>query len=271
MKVQNKVIVVTGGGNGIGRELVLNLLAKGARVAAVDINESALQETVKLAGDKKDKLSTYVVNITDRDAVAALPEQVIAKHGVVDGIINNAGIIQPFVRVYDLDYAAIERVMNVNFYGALYMTKAFLPHLLKRPEAYIANTSSMGGFLPVPGQSIYGAAKAAVKLLTEGLHSELAHTNVGVTIIFPGAIGTNIAVNSGVGDSLKVDAESQQQQSFKVLPPSKAAEIIIDAIEKNKYRILVGPDAKFMDFIYRLNPQRAANFIFKQMQALLPK
>lgn len=270
MKVQNKVIVVTGGGNGIGRELVLNLLSRGARVAAVDINESALQETIKLAGDKKDKLSTHVVNITDKAAVESLPEQIISRHGAVDGIINNAGIIQPFVRVYDLDYAAIERVMNVNFYGALYMTKAFLPHLLKRPEAHVANTSSMGGFLPVPGQSIYGAAKAAVKLLTEGLHSELAHTNVGVTVIFPGAIGTNIAVNSGVGDSLKMDA-STQQRAIRVLQPSKAAEIIIDAIEKNKYRVLVGSDAKFMDFIYRLNPQRAANFIFKQMQSLLPK
>lgn len=123
MKVQNKVIVVTGGGNGIGRELVLNLLSRGARVAAVDIDEAGLQETARLAEQKKDRLSTHVVNITDRDAVAALPEQVISRHGAVDGVINNAGIIQPFVRVNDLDYAAIERVMNVNFYGTLFMTK----------------------------------------------------------------------------------------------------------------------------------------------------
>ena len=198
MKVQNKVIVVTGGGNGIGRELVLNLLARGASVAAVDVNESALGETVKFAGDKKDKLSTHVVNITDKVAVAALPEQVIARHGAVDGLINNAGIIQPFVKVNELDFAAIERVMDVNFYGTLYMTKAFLPHFLKRPEAHITNLSSMGGFLPVPGQSVYGASKAAVKLLTEGLHSELLNTNVRVTVVFPGAIGTNIAANSGV-------------------------------------------------------------------------
>src|SRR5688500_2770260 len=178
MQVQNKVIVVTGGGNGIGREMVLHLLSKGASVVAVDIDESALQETVELAANKKDHLSTYVVNITNRDAVAALPEQVISKHGSVDGIINNAGIIQPFVRVNDLDYAAIERLMNVNFYWTLYMTKAFLPHLLTRPEAHIANVSSMGGFMPFPGQSLYGASKAAVKLLTEGLRSELLNTNV---------------------------------------------------------------------------------------------
>ena len=270
MKVQNKVIAITGGGNGIGRELVLNLLSKGASVAAVDINESALQETVELAGDKKARLTTHVVNITNRDAVTALPEQVVSRHGVVDGLINNAGIIQPFVRVNDLEYAAIERVMNVNFYGTLYMTKAFLPHLLTRPEAHIANVSSMGGFMPFPGQSLYGASKAAVKLLTEGLRSELLNTNVRVTVVFPGAIGTNIAANSGVGNTLRVE-NVEQQGSVRTLAPSKAAEIIINGIEQNRYRILVGSDAAFMDFISRLNPQWAANFIYKQMKSLLPE
>ncbi len=266
MKVENKVFVVTGGGNGMGREMVLNLLSRGASVAAIDINESALQETVGLAGDKKSKLSTHVVNITDKTAVDALPEQVIARHGSVDGVINNAGIIQPFVKVKDLDYTAIERVMNINFYGTLYITKAFLPHLLKRPEAHIANTSSMGGFLPVPGQTIYGASKAAVKLFTEGLRSELLNTNVKITVIFPGAIGTNITANSGV--TINVSPE-MQKRAANVMAPSKAADIIINGIERDQYRVLVGSDAKFMDFIYRLNPKRAANFIFKQMQALL--
>ena len=270
MKVQNKVIVVTGGGNGIGRELVLNLLSRGAHVAAVDINEAALQETVELAGSKKDKLSTHIVDITNKDAVAALPDQVISRHGVVDGIINNAGIIQPFVRVNDLDYAAIERVMNVNFYGTLYTTKAFLPHLLSRPEAHITNLSSMGGFLPVPGQSLYGASKAAVKLFTEALHSELMNTNVRVTVVFPGAIGTNIAANSGVANTLRVE-NVDEERARRTLAPSKAAEIIINGTEQNHYRVLVGSDAAFMDFIYRLNHQRAANFIYKQMKSLLPE
>ncbi len=270
MKVQNKVIVVTGGGNGIGRELVINLLSRGTRVAAVDIDESALQEVAMLAESHKENLSTHVVDLTNKDAVEALPEQVISRHGAVDGVINNAGIIQPFVRVNDLDYAAIERVMKVNFYGTLYMTKAFLPHLLKRPEAHLANVSSMGGFLPVPGQSIYGAAKAAVKLFTEGLHSELLHTNVGVTVVFPGAIGTNIAANSGVGNTLRVENQSSQR-TIKTLAPGKAAEMIVDGIEQNRYRVLVGSDAAFMDLLYRLSPQRAANFIYKQMKSLLPE
>jgi len=270
MKVQNKVFVVTGGGNGIGRELVLNLLSKGASVGAVDINESALRETAELAANNKAKLSTHVVDITNQDAVKSLPQEIISRHGAIDGLINNAGIIQPFVRVKDLDYAVIERVMNVNFYGTLYMTKAFLPHLLTRPEGHITNTSSMGGFLPVPGQSIYGAAKAAVKLLTEGLHSELLNTNVRVTIVFPGAVGTNIAANSGVTLSRSSENENRER-SIKPLPPSKAAQIIIDGMERNRHRIFVGSDAVFMDFIYRVSPQRAANFIFKQMQSLLPE
>ena len=160
--------------------------------------------------------------------------------------------------------------MNVNFYGVLYMTKAFLPHFLARPEAHITNLSSMGGFLPVPGQSIYGAAKAAIKLFTEGLHSELLNTNVRVTVVFPGAIGTNIADNSGVTISAGPE-NGNRQRSIKPLAPSKAAQIIIDGIEQDRYRILVGSDAAFMDFIYRVSPESAANYIFRQMQLLLPE
>ncbi|MDI1477688.1 SDR family oxidoreductase [Polyangium sp. y55x31] len=268
MKIQNKVFVVTGGGNGIGRALVLALLSRGASVAAIDIDAAGLEGTLALAGRNRDRLSTHIVNITERAAVDALPAQVIERFGVVDGIINNAGVIQPFVRLKDLDYGAIDRVMNVNLFGTLYMVKAFLPHLLARPEAHITNISSMGGFLPVPGQTIYGAAKAAVKLLTEGLNSELQGTSVKVTVVFPGAIQTNIAQNSGVMDSLQMKSG---QPTPKMLSADKAARIILEAIEQDRYRVLVGSDAMFMDAIYRLDPQRAARFIYKQMVALLPK
>lgn len=267
MKVFNKVIVVTGSGSGIGRQLVLNLVRKGARVAAVDMNEQTLQETVKLAGSLRDKISTHVVNITDLKAVEALPDQVIAVHGSVDGLINNAGIIQPFVKVVKLTYEQIEKVMNVNFYGLLYMTKTFLPHLLNRPEAHIVNLSSMGGFLPVPGQTIYGSSKAAVMLLTEGLNSELLDTNVHVTIVFPGAINTNISVNSGI--MTKDERSSLDTGKMKMTAPEVAAQTIIDGMEKDKYRVLVGSDAKLMDFLMRLNPKSAAKFIYDQMKSLL--
>lgn len=155
MLVKNKTIVVTGAGNGMGREMTLLLLKKGARVAAIDISQKSLEKTTSLAGNLASNMTSHLVDITNQEAVSKLPDQIIAAHGQVDGLINNAGIIQPFVKINDLEYSAIERVVNINFYGVVLMTKAFLPHLLKRPEGHIVNISSMGGFLPVPGQSVY--------------------------------------------------------------------------------------------------------------------
>jgi len=266
MKVANKVILVTGGGSGMGRALVLLLLRKGARVAAVDINEAGLHETTSLA-QNPDRLSTHLLSITQREAVETLPAKVIARHGNIDGLINNAGIIQPFIRVKDLDHEAIERVMNVNFYGTLYMIKAFLPHLLQRPEAHIVNISSMGGFLPVPGQSVYGASKAAVKLLTEGLFAELLETPVRVTVVFPGAVATNITTNSGV--EIRVAGGEGRRPAARPLEPDRAAQIIVEGMEQNRFRVLVGSDARLMDFLYRLAPERATRFIYRQMRSLL--
>jgi len=264
MKAAGKVIVVTGAGSGMGQQVVLELLRRGARVAAVDMSEPRLQETVRLASGGSGSLATYVVNVTDRPAVEALPQQVQDRFGSVDGVINCAGIIQPFVRLNELDYAAIDRVFDVNWRGTLYMTKTFLPWLLKRPEAHIVNISSMGGFLPVPGQTAYGASKAAVKLLTEGLHSELAGTGVGVTVVFPGAVATNITANSGVTIAATVETAPR-----KVYPADRAARDILDGMEQNRFRVLVGPDAKLLDRFYRLSPRRATAFIAGQMKDLL--
>lgn len=264
MNVSGKVVVVTGAGSGIGREIALELVRRGARVAAVDVNDATLAETKSLVPGTPDAIATHVVNITDRAAVEALPQAVVDRFGTVDGIVNCAGIIQPFVRLNDLDYAAIDRVFDVNFRGTLYMTKAFLPWLLKRPEAHVVNISSMGGFMPVPGQTVYGASKAAVKLLTEGLHSELAHTPVRVTVVFPGAVATNITVNSGVA----VPAAAGGRR-HKTLAADKAARIILDGMEQNQFRVLVGSDATMLDRFYRLHPRRAAAFLANQMKDLL--
>lgn len=261
---------MTGAGSGIGKELTLALLEKGAKVAAVDMRESYLKELRESVGEKGKNLTTHVLDITDKTAVEALPKDVIAQQGNIDGIINNAGIIQPFVKVNNLDYEAINKVMNVNFYGTLYMTKTFLPLLLMRPEAHIVNVSSMGGFLPVPGQSVYGASKAAVKLLTEGLYAELVNTNVRVSVVFPGATQTNISENSGIkapGQS----GDSPHKQSIPMLPASEAAKKIIQGIEKNKPQIFVGKDSKLMNILYRVSPVFATNLIAKQMRTLLPK
>jgi short-subunit dehydrogenase len=267
MKAMDKVIVVTGAGSGIGRALVLNLLKKGARVAAVDISEASLRETVELAGEHRSKISSHIVNVSDKAAVEALPQQVIEAQGAVDGIINNAGIIQPFVRLNELEYAAIERVINVNLYGVIYMTKAFLPHLLERPEGHIVNVSSMGGFFPFPGQTLYGASKAGVKLLTEGLYSELLETKVEVTVVFPGAIATNITQNSGVTMTTSPDAAASSGVSMT--SAEDAAEAIVSGMEKNKFQVYIGKDARMMNLMYKIVPRWATRFIQRQMKGIL--
>jgi short-subunit dehydrogenase len=266
MNVNNKIIVVTGAGSGIGQALVLNLLEKGAKVAAIDLRPDSLEELKKIVGGIK-RLTTHIVDISDKKAVEALPKDVINQQGGVDGIINCAGIIQPFLKINDLEYAAIDKVMDINFFGTLYIVKSFLPHLLAPPEAHIVNTSSMGGFLPVPGQSIYGASKAAVKLLTEGLYAELKNTNVRVSVVFPGATRTNITVNSGV----KQPMIGSKDQNFSMLLPDEVAKDIISGIEKNKFQIFTGKDSKSMNILYRISPKFAANLIAKQMQSLLQK
>jgi short-subunit dehydrogenase len=265
MQVSNKIIVVTGAGSGIGRELTVQLLKKQAKVAGVDINLNALLETQKIANVGQDKFKAFELNITDKEKVEALPNDVILHFGAVDGIINNAGIIQHFIPVNELGYDEINRVFNVNFFGTLFLTKAFLPHFLQRPEAHIVNISSMGGFIPFPGQTIYGAAKAAVKLLTEGLYAELKNTNVKVTVIHPGAIATNITENSGLE---KPKTEPTAAQAKMTLSAQKAAEKIIFAIENNKFRATVGKDAMILDLRYRVSPKIATNFIGKMMRKM---
>ncbi len=260
MKTEGKKIIVTGGGNGVGRELVLQLLKKGATVIAIDINSDALNETEKLAGNSK-RLSIYVVDISDKDAVCSFAEKVIKEHKGIDGIINNAGIIQHFIHLTELEMDRVDKVMNINFYGTLYMIKAFLPYLLKRPEAHIVNVSSMGGFLPVPGQTVYGASKAAVKLLSEGLSSELINTNVKVSVIIPGGIATNIKKNSDISNNVSSDSKKTDM----LLTPYKAAELIIKAMEKNRLRTYIGKDSKVMNLLYKLNSGLAVNMINKIM------
>lgn len=268
MKVSEKVLVVTGGGNGIGREVVLQLLAKGARVAALDLSAEGLQDTVSLA--KTDKLSVHQVNIADLDQVTRAKDAIHAIHGQVDGVINVAGIIQPFIRVNELSFDQIKKVMDVNFYGLLHVTKTFLPEMISKPEAHIANVSSMGGFVPVPGQTIYGASKAAVKLLTEGLHSELQNTNVGVTTIFPGAVSTGIALNSGIMTEAQMqEMAAKGGKERKTVSAPDAAKQIIEGIEKKRFHVVIGQDAKTMYFLSRLMPEKAANLIYQNMKDLL--
>ncbi|MBS1803485.1 MAG: SDR family NAD(P)-dependent oxidoreductase [Acidobacteria bacterium] len=265
MRLEGRVVVLTGAGAGIGRELALILLSRGAKVAGVDLNAAALAETKSLAGHKGGGFEGFIADITDRSAVERLPEIVRTRFGTVDAVINNAGIIQPFLPLMDLDYPTIDRLFSVNLLGTLYVLKTFLPNLIARPEAHIVNLSSMGGFVPVPGQTIYCAAKAGVKLMSEGLASELLNSNVRVTVVFPGAVATNIAGNSGI----KARGESKREGRAKPMSAAKAAEIIVDAVERNAHHVYVGRDSSMMNMLTRLDPQFAARALAKKLNGLL--
>ncbi len=269
MKVAGKVIVVTGAGNGMGREISLNLLSKGAKVIGLDINVEGLKQTQELAADKGTDMKLIQLDITNREAVEQSVVEAVKLFGAVDGIINNAGIIQDFVPVSKMEYRTIERVMNINFNGTLYMVKSFLPHLLTRPEAHIVNVSSMGAFAPVPGQTFYGASKAAVKALTEGLMTELMDTNVKVSEVFPGAVATDIQVRSGVKGAKSV--ASYTDEDFKkanVTTPKVAAETIVSGMEADKWKIIVGKDCKQMDLLVRIAPRFAMKKLAEAIKKL---
>lgn len=264
MKANGKVWVVTGGASGIGQQLVLQLLERGGRVAAVDVNPDGLQETALIAR-AGERLSTHVVDITDRAATEALVAEVVAAHGTVDGLINNAGIIQPFVDFAALDYRDIDRILAINLMGTIHMLKSFMPLLLERPEAQIANVSSMGGFFPFPRQTMYGATKAAVKLLTEGLYAELMDTGVDVAVVMPGPTNTAISVNSGVASPMASGSDSK----MPTMSASDAARDALDGIEAGRLHVYLGPIARLSNLAIRIAPRMAIGFVRKQMDKMM--
>jgi len=267
MKVDGKVMVVTGGGAGIGRQVVLELLRRGALVAAVDLREEGLAETARLAS-AGDRLATLTGDVGDAAAMSALPGRVAASLGPVDGVVHVAGIIQPFVRLKDLTHVDIDRVLRVNLQGTLNVDRAFLPGLLERPAAHLVNFASMGAYLPVPGQTVYGASKAAVKLLTEGLYAECIGTSLEVSLVLPGAVATDITRNSGVTVPVGAAAEDAGR-NFPTTSAADAARIVVDGMEAGRLHIYVGRDAKLMNLFSRIAPRRAIHLIEKKMRSLL--
>lgn len=259
MELKRKNAIVTGAASGLGKELTKQLLKKGCNVAAIDINSDNLK---KLAEElNSNKLKTYVVDMGSEESIKKFRKDYKKDYSDVDIIINNAGIIQPFVKVEALDVNTINRVMNINFFGPVNLIRYFMEDLTKdRSEQYIVNVSSMGGFFPFPGQTIYGASKAALKIFTEGLYAELEKTNVRVMIVLPGAMNTNITTNSNV----KIDT-TKEEANFKMLEADVGAAQIIDAMEKNKFKLFLGSDAKFLRFLYKINSKWAISFINKKM------
>jgi short-subunit dehydrogenase len=262
VQIRNSVFIVTGGGNGIGRHVVLQLLSRGAQVAAVDLDADALDETRTLAR-AGNALSTHTLNVADNDAVRQLPAIVKKVHGQIDGIVNVAGIIHRFAPMAELSRAELERIVNVNFWGTVNTTLAVLPILRERPAASIANISSLSALLAFASQGFYGATKAAVKQFSEALFEELQDTNVTVTTVFPGNISTNISGNSGVA---MIDAGGRK---VRATTPERTAREIVDGIEKGSFRVLIGSDARLLDRLARLAPKRAALIIARQMKSVM--
>ena len=262
MEIKNRNIIVTGAASGVGKELTKQLLGLGGNVAAVDINEENL--TTLKSELNSDKLKTYVVDMGSMESIQEFRSQYKKDYSDVDIIINNAGIIQPFVNVENLEEKTINKVMNVNFFGPVHLIRFFMEDLTKdKKEQYIVNVSSMGGFFPFPGQTIYGASKAALKIFTEGLYAELENTNVRVMIVLPGAMDTNITKNSNV--EVKT---AKEESSFKLLSASVAANEIITGIQKNKFKLFLGSDAKFLKILYKINSKWAISYINKKMSGI---
>lgn len=263
MEFVDKVFVVTGGGNGMGRQVVLELVRRGARVAAVDLNEAGLTETATLANAAAGRVTTHAVNVTDPVAVDELVKSVVAAHKVVDGVINIAGIIHQFVEFEELSVEMAERVMNVNFWGTVNVSRAFLPVLKKRPISALANMSSLSALIPFASQTFYGASKGAVKQFSEGLYAEFLGSPVHVSTIFPGNISTNLTGNSGVK---MIDPKGKKVRSTS---PEDAAAAIVEGIHKGKFRIIVGQDARLLDRLVRIAPRWATGMVAKQMKSVL--
>lgn len=257
MKLGNKKIIITGAAAGIGKELVKQFLELGNSVVGVDYNFEMLEKLKEEINNEN--LTTYVLDVTDRVGIKKFKQWYEKNINDLDVLINNAGIIQPFVKTEDLLDETIDRVMKVNFFGPFDIVQEFVGMMKKEEETYIVNVSSMAGFFPFPYQTVYGASKSALKIFTEGLYAELSSTNVGVMVVFPGAIATNIMENSNV----KADISSKG--SYKMLSASDAASQIINGIKKNKFKLYVGPDSKFMRLLYKFSSKMAIDFINKKM------
>lgn len=266
MLVSNKTFVVTGGGSGIGRALVAELLARDARVFAVDQNADGLEQTRTEIGADADTFATATLDVTDKAGVEALPEHVIEAFGSVDGLINNAGVSHPRSSLVELEHDRIELVMDVNFYGTLRMTKAFLPHLLERPDAHVANISSLVALNPTAGQIMYASSKAAIKAFTETLALDLADTNVNVTLILPGVVRSNFVENSG----LLTASGEDPAEGIPQMNTADAAKKMVKGIERNKTRLLIGRDIKAVDVMARVSPRGTSKLMARVAKSLLP-
>lgn len=257
MKIDNNTVaVVTGAASGIGRSLAIRLAAEGAQLAIADVNDTGLNETARLASKPGVKISTHLVDVSDRERMQAFVSEVLAEHGQAHLIINNAGVGLGGT-VEELAIEDIEWLMSINFWGVIYGTKMFLPILRQQPKGHIVNISSVFGIIGPPGHSAYAASKFAVRGFTEALRHEIKDSNITVSCVHPGGIRTNIARNAKAGagtDKSLVEKEIQFFDKVAKTLPETAADVIIRGVLSDREKILIGSDAWMIDKIQRLMP-----------------
>lgn len=256
---KNKVAAITGASSGMGRSLAVLLASRGCHVALSDINETGLAETVKLLNGTGVKVTSQKLDVSNKEAVFAWAEQVAKDHGKINLIFNNAGVALGSA-VDGGSYEDLEWIMNINFWGVVHGTKAFLPYLKDAGEGHVINTSSVFGLMGVPSQSAYNASKFAVRGFTEALRQELEmqKVNVSATSVHPGGIKTNIAKAARMDNSVnKLGLSTNSTEKFEKLfstTADEAAAVIIKGVEKNARRVLIGKDAVAIDLMVRLFP-----------------
>jgi len=259
--LENKTVAITGAASGIGRMLAVNLAKEKCNLAIADVDTAGLHVTAGLIG-KGVRVSTHVVDVSKREQVYAFAAAAAKLHGGVDIIINNAGVVvTDFIETVPLE--DFDWLFDINFWGVVHGTTAFLPYLKKRPEGHIVNVSSINGILPNPGHAPYCAAKFAVKGYTETLAQEMHGTSIHVSCVHPGGIKTNIARNARINRTLssisREDGVKIYEEILNRTTADEAARIIISGIRANRRRILVGTDAKIADLITRFFPVFAVN------------
>lgn len=256
-QLKDKICVITGAASGIGAACASAMAAQGAIVIGTDLRKDMLAETKKAVTDKGGVMDSYMVDVADRDAMFDLAAKVEKKHGPADLILNNAGVAFG-APVAEMSIDDFKWLMDINLWGVVHGTQAFLPHFIGKGSGHVANVSSIFGLIGIPTQSAYNAAKFGVLGFTEALRHEMRGTGVGVSTIHPGGINTNIVRHARVQQGPEAEAEHEESierfAKFTMTQPDGAAKIIIKGIRKNKARILVGPDAHFTDWVRRLMP-----------------
>ncbi len=274
MKIDHTTVaVVTGAASGIGRALAVRLAQEGASLAIADIRAAELHETAQMlkpVGDSSGSVSTHVVDVSDKNRVAAFAREVLEAHGRANLLINNAGV-GLCGTAEQLSIEDIEWLMGVNFWGVVYGVKHFLPILRQQPQAHIVNISSVFGIVGPVGHSAYAASKFAVRGFTEALRHELAGGSVKVSVVHPGGVKTNLVNNARPGAGADQAAVDKERAIFNVAArtsPEKAADRIVRGILRDEERILVGIDSWMMDRIQRWAPVKYWRLVGKMIEMM---